>query len=444
MSYPKSSPVAAGDATEASQYNDLRSDALYLGGDPAGSGNLLQLLYQSMGQISLTRASATTIRLNASSASPCGVMISGGIFAVTADLTILLTSVSLSTAGRCYLFAVAQSDGTFILDASYNTVISNGRMIGTFLWDGYGIIPGTLHNMTEWEAIRAVVKPSIANGRLTLAAGIPVSETDITMAETVYFTPFNGNEIALFTGGEWEVFSFGELSLPLSGMTNGLPYDLFLSANRDGLSLSMMPWGSPSARLTTLIYHDGVKVSAADRGKRYLGTIALNAAGYGEDSATGRLLWNENNRVNRPMLSKLTQSGTGTSEQNKWVPFFYDKAPEVALLVPDPDTDFELTGVGKSSYIDSTNAGYSRMMAIGICQEMNKVSPWSDNSTCVPVFTESYGNTPMTVSIRNYDATFRGYHVYTLAFYTNYTFSMTGPTFSSIGAGPGLFGVIRG
>lgn len=446
MTYPLSSPVVAGDPTEADQYNNLRSDALYLGGNPAGSGNLLQLLYQSMGMISLTRVSATTIRLNASASSPCALMIGGTIFAVDADKSILLTSVALPSAGRYYVYAVAQSDGSFILDAGDNNVPVNGRMIGTFLWDGSGIIPGTLHNASEWEAIRSVVKPSIANGRLTLASGIPVSDADIVAADTLYFTPYNGNEIALYIGGEWVVFSFEEISLSLSGLTNELPYDIFISADYTGLHLSAAQWGSTSARLTTLVYFDGVQVSGADYGKRYLGSVALNANGYGEDSQTGRLIWNENNRVDRPLLSKITSSpASQTAVMNKWVPYLHEKAATVRLLVPEPDTSFELTGTGISNFISESDAAYTRAVLYGIGQDMMMESPYTDNNTCVPVFVESYGNSPVNVSIRNFGASFRGYHKYTLAFYTNYSFIPKGLTFNSLlDAGPGLYGSIKG
>lgn len=442
MSFPLSQPVNVGDPTEASQYNNLRMDALYLGGDPAASGSLLQLLYQSMGSISLTRVSGTTIRLNAAAAAPCALMIGGTICAVTSDLTLTLTNTALPAAGRYNLYAVAQSDGTFILDAGTETPTA-GRMIGTFLWDGSGVIPGTLHNAAEYDAIRSIVKPSIANGRLTLAAGTPVPDADISAADTLYFTPYNGNEIALYTGGEWEVFSFTELSLSLASLSNELPYDIFLSADASGLHLTAAAWGSASARLTALVYFDGVQVSTADYGKRYLGSIALNAAGKGEDTITGRLLWNENNRVERPLLSRLTSSVTLTAAMNSWVPYYHENAPEVRLLVPDPDTYFELTGVGISEEIGEADFTYGRGIAVGIGRDMAMTAPYDNNSSCVPVFTHSFGNTPMTVSIRNFDAGFRGYHRYTLAFFSNYTWR-PGSLRAAFGEAPGLYGMIHG
>ena len=83
-----------------------------------------------------------------------------------------------------------------------------------------------------------------------------------------------------------------------------------------------------------------------------------------------------------------------------------------------------------------------RAEIIGIGQDMVMESPFTGNTSCVPVFTETYGNSPVNVTIRNFGAGFRGYHRYTLAFYTNYTFVTKGLTFASAaGAGPGLQGV---
>ena len=186
-----------------------------------------------------------------------------------------------------------------------------------------------------------------------------------------------------------------------------------------------------------------MQVSAADYGKRYLGTIVKNASGYGEDSKTGRLLWNEYNRVERPLLSKLTSGTTQAGNMSKWVPYFYDNAPAVRLLVPNPETSFELTATGISTQITEDDAAASRAAMVGIGRDMNMVT-FDDNTSCVPIWTHSYGNTPMNVSIRNYDSGFRGYHKYTLAFYTNYNKQASGLTFSAIGAGPGLHGAIYG
>ncbi len=443
MTYPLSTPVVVGDATEADQYNNLRRDALYLGGDPAGSGNLLQLLSSSMGTIELTLTSPTTIRLTADQSDPVGVMIGGTIFAAITDLTVTLTGTALPAAGRYYVYAIAQSDGSFILDAADNNVPDGGRRIGTFLWDGSGVVPGTLHNSAAWELIRSTKIPAIANGRLTLASGVPVPESDITSADTLYFTPYRGNEIGLYVCGEWEVFSFSELSLSLSGLTNELPYDIFLSADSNGLSLTAAAWGSVSARLTALMYQDGVRVSSADPQKRFLGTICKNSSGNGEDSLTGRLVWNEYNRTQRPMKARLTGgSGSGSYSASKWMPYYNGTlAPVVRMLVPTGDTEFTLTGMGIGSPVTESDISYSRYYMVGIGKDPKMTPPYDSNTNSAAVYLHSYGNAPVISEIRNFGSEFTGYHKYALMFYTNASISPQGEN-SAVGEAPGLYGKI--
>ena len=50
-------------------------------------------------------------------------------------------------------------------------------------------------------------------GRLTLTSNTPVLTGDVTAATTIYFTPFNGNRISLYTGSFWKSYSFSEISI---------------------------------------------------------------------------------------------------------------------------------------------------------------------------------------------------------------------------------------
>ena len=445
MTYPNSSAVTAGQATEADQYNNLRSDALCLGDDPAVSGTLRDLLYQGKGEIRLSRASKTAIRLEASEDAPCAMLIGGKIHSVSADLTVSVSADSLPQAGRYFLYAVGGSGTGFTLRAGDTSVPANGRKIGTFLWDGGGVVPETVHEISEWEALRKVCDPSLCQGRLTLVPGDPIPDADIRLADTLYFSPYDGNAAALYWDGGWEVFRFSELSLNLSGMLRGIPHDVFLEADADGPHLYALSWGTSSARPAgMLIRIDGVRVSAGDNRKRYLGTIVLNASGYGEDSRSGRLLWNENHRLPRPLLAKLvTTKDQGSVHIGSWAPYYDEDAPAVRLLVPFADTAFELEGVGISSPIAEMDRQYSRLAAVGICRDMMTVSPYTGNENCAAVFTHSYGNSPMTVRVSNHDATFQGFHTYTLAFWANYNFYPVGTTLrDTLGETPGLSGTI--
>ena len=447
MTYPNSSAVVAGQATEADQYNFLRNDALFLGGDPTASGTLMDLLYQGMGEIHISRASKTSIRLEANENAPCALMINGRIYTVKSDLTLTLSAENFPIPGRYYLYAVGSSSAAFTLQAGNNSLPANGRRIGTFLWSGNGIIPGTIREISEWEALQKDCDPSLCQGRLTLVPGDPAPDADIRMAETLYFSPYGGNAVSLYIGGSWEIFRFSELSLNLSGMLRGIPYDIFLEADADGLHLTALSWGTASARPAgMLIRVDGMRVSGGDNSKRYMGSIALNASGYGEDSRTGRLVWNENHRLPRQLLSVLaTTKDHGAVHIEQWAPYYDEDAPFVNLLVPFADTAFILEGVGLSSTISETDRQYARSAAVGICRDMMTVSPYTGNKNCAAVFTHSCGNGPLTVRVENHDAAFQGCHNYTLAFWANYGFYPTGTTMhNSLGETPGLTGVIWG
>ncbi len=444
MTYPLSNEVVVGDATEASQYNNLRRDALYLGGEPGHSGSLMQLLSRITGAVSLTRVSATTIQLTASASNPCGVIIGGAIYAVTSNVSVMLLMSQLPSAGRYGIWAVGQTDGTFTLAAG-SAGPDNSAQIGTFLWDGSGVIPGTVMNMSEYDAMRAVNVQQTANGRLTFLSGTPVPDGNITSASTLYFTPYGGNKIGLMCGsGEWQIFTFPELSLSLAGLTNELPYDVFINADQNGLSLTASQWGSVSARASTIVYSDGVPVLASDFRKRYLGTFAKNSAGYGEDSLTGRLLWNQNNRVTRALLCRLEEEGSGAMTTNAWRPYYSDAAaPAVRALLPMPDAAFELTGVGTTQFIADSDGSYSRYYMMGISRDPVMASPYTGNTNTAPVYIRCYGNTPERVTVRNHDSGFLGLHKYVLTYYTNYTFRPRGGD-ALTGEAPGLYGEITG
>jgi hypothetical protein len=52
------------------------------------------------------------------------------------------------------------------------------------------------------------------SGRLTLTTGTPITLANVTGATTLYFTPYNGDSIALFDGvSAWTVLNYTELSL---------------------------------------------------------------------------------------------------------------------------------------------------------------------------------------------------------------------------------------
>lgn len=146
-----------------------------------------------------------------------------------------------------------------------------------------------------------VADNSICQGRLTLTSGTPVTTTDVTGAETIYFTPYKGNRIALYTGSAWVVYPFAEVSadVPDAAQMN----DVFIYDNAGTLTLDVTAWTNDTTRATALTLQDGVYVKSGATSRRYLGSFYSNTTGNGqtEDSVTNRFVWNYYNRVERAM-----------------------------------------------------------------------------------------------------------------------------------------------
>lgn len=142
---------------------------------------------------------------------------------------------------------------------------------------------------------------SLVNGRITLVTGTPVTISD-TSASTIYFTPYKGNYISLYTSGAWKVYTFTEINISVPATTSTL-YDVYIYDNSGTLTLQLVAWTNSTTRATALAVQDGVYCKTGDLGKRYLGTIATGSiSGVTNDSSVasgGRCVFNYYNRVER-------------------------------------------------------------------------------------------------------------------------------------------------
>ncbi len=157
----------------------------------------------------------------------------------------------------------------------------------------------------QWLALSELGTPSATvlfhppNGRLTLTSGEPVPSSDVTGASTIFYTPYNGNSIWLYSGSAWTPYSFAEISLPLSGLTAGKNYDIFCywTGSSPALWLSSA-WANNSTPTDTLTKQDGVDVLASDHTKLHVGLFRATGAST-TDMAVGpgvgprhSFLWN--------------------------------------------------------------------------------------------------------------------------------------------------------
>lgn len=147
----------------------------------------------------------------------------------------------------------------------------------------------------------------VCQGRLTLLSGEPVPTTDQTAKTNLYWTPYNGNLVALYDGTNWKLYAVNEKSLSTAAWTAARPNDIFLYDNAGTVTMERSEWTSATARATALVLQDGVWVKSGAPTRRYVGTVCTVATGELEDSGLSaatprRLVWNFYNRVPRPVL----------------------------------------------------------------------------------------------------------------------------------------------
>lgn len=148
---------------------------------------------------------------------------------------------------------------------------------------------------------------STADGRLTTVSGTPILKSNQLAKTTLYYTPFVGNQIALYSGSVWTVLTFAETALSLSGYTASKNYDIWGYNNAGTLALDSTVWTNDTTRATALTTQDGVYVKSGDATRRYMGTVRINSTGGQIDWVIGAsgsggveakiTIWNENNRV---------------------------------------------------------------------------------------------------------------------------------------------------
>lgn len=150
-----------------------------------------------------------------------------------------------------------------------------------------------------------------ADGRLTLATGTPVTTADQAAKTTLYYTPYTGDQIALYDGAStWNIRTFTELSVTNAGLDASKPYDVYCYDNTGTATLELLAWTNTTTRATALAYQNGILVKTGATTRRYLGTICTDSASKFNDAGSGghataaanRCVWNYYNRKLRSAL----------------------------------------------------------------------------------------------------------------------------------------------
>jgi len=205
-------------------------------------------------------------------------------------------------------------------------------------------MPGTGKVLTSdamgnasWQNPTSGAQSYPCQGRLTLTSGTPVTTADVTGATTLYFTPYNGDHIALYTGSAWANYTFTERSLSLSGLAANTNYDIFLYDNGGTLTLEATAWTNNTARATALVLQNGVYLKSGATTRHYLGTIrTTSTAGQTEDSQSRRFVYNQDHPVARKLWAGDTGTNSWTYSASAWRAANNNTANRVEVVIGNP------------------------------------------------------------------------------------------------------------
>lgn len=204
----------------------------------------------------------------------------------------------------------------------------------------------------------------IAEGRLTLTSGVPVTTADVTGATSVYYTPYIGNRIALYDGtATWNVRTFSEITISLSGFTASKPYDIFAYDNAGVVTIETLVWTDATNRATAIVKQNGVWVKSGATTRRLLGTIYINSSGGQTDDAfTKRNVSNATptSRVRRPMR-RLETTASWTYTTATWRQANAATANQLEFVVSVAEVPLSASVLAMAS-----NDGAGRVFNVGI------------------------------------------------------------------------------
>ena len=242
--------------------------------------------------------------------------------------------------GNALTFTTAPLSGT-----SNITVVSIGTLVSIGTPSNGTVTAATLGTDTA-----GLVHSFTPGGRLTNTSNNPVMVTSNANSSYVYYTPYIHDQIMLWTGSSWEMYTFTELTNTLSDTTKnpaatvaGDVYDLFVWSDSGTLRLSRGPaWSSTTTRGTgggtTQLYNlygRWVNQYAISNGPTeyaglYVGTIRVDGSGgggvywtLGAAAASGGSnailgVWNAYNRVRTVAQSMDSTASWVYATANTW------------------------------------------------------------------------------------------------------------------------------
>lgn len=301
-----------------------------------------------------------------------------GYSSTTPEVGIVPSAISSGSSGTIRTGGIATGLSTLTVGARYYIGVA-GALTSTAPSTNARII-GQADTATSLVLpyIPTSIAPPIVTARLTLTTAVPVTTSDVTAATTLYFTPYAGNQIALYDGSTWNLRTMTEISIAVPATTSQL-YDVYVYDNSGTPSLELLAWTNDTTRATALTTQNGVLVKTGATTRRFVGLMrTTTVSGQTEDSAAKRYIWNYYNRVDR-MLQKfegasswnyttatIRQANAGATNQVEAVVGVAEDAIDlvVATMVINTTTAAAQIGIGVDStttFASANQGGYQRV-----------------------------------------------------------------------------------
>ena len=253
-----------------------------------------------------------------------------------------------------------------------DTLTSANLIVGAGTSDVTFIAPGSSANvLTSNGSVWASTAPAAGwqplntcEGRLTATSGLPVTPADVSGVSSIFFTPYCGNKIALYDGSsDWDLVTFTEITISLSGLTASKPYDVFIYNNSGTATAETLVWTNTTTRATALAYQNGILVKSGVTTRRYIGTVYINSSGAEtDDTMVKRYIWNYQNRVARLLYRHdPTNSWAYTLATVRQANGSTDNQVEAVIGVQEVPLRLTLLGISRNS-TGNTN----RRVGIGV------------------------------------------------------------------------------
>ena len=189
----------------------------------------------------------------------------------------------------------------------------------------------TLPATTGTFALTSNVTASNGQGRLTLTTLVPVTTADVTGATTLYYTPYEGNQVPIYNGSTFSMTTFAELSQATTDSTKSPTavaaskvYDIFVWSDSGTIRATRGPaWTNDTTRGTGVGTSELQMVSGILTNKvaitngaganlaTFVGTVRSDSSSQLNDSVLLRHVWNKSNRVNKS-LKRVESTSTWT------------------------------------------------------------------------------------------------------------------------------------